>query len=268
MQKVESQSAIECTDVSFGYDETSVLENITLTVELGAYVGILGPNGGGKSTLLKLILGIEQPDSGSISIYGEENSRTVIREHIGYVPQRIADTVKNFPSTVKEVVNSAVLDTSLFRKISAQQQERIDAAISITNIGSLLDTHIGSLSGGQLQRVFIARALATDPSILILDEPTTGVDVTTQHQFYDFIKELNQKHGKTVLIVSHDIDTITHETNCIVCLQKNLVCCLPTSEFLAEGHMETIFGDHGTHFFHEHDEDKHNHPYSESTDLQ
>lgn len=257
MQKITSQSAIECTNITFGYNETPVLENINLTIDDGSYVGILGPNGGGKSTLLKLILGIHQPDTGTISIYGEENSRRAIREYIGYVPQRIADTVQNFPSTVKEVVYSSLSQAVPFRKVNSEQQKNIDSAISITNIENLLDTHIGSLSGGQLQRVFIARALATDPRILILDEPTTGVDVTTQHQFYDFIKELNQKHGKTILIVSHDIDTITHETNSIICLQKNLVCDLPTSEFLAAGHMEAIFGDHGTHFFHEHDENEH-----------
>lgn len=249
-----SEIAVAIDGLSFTHGENSIIENLTLQIEVGDYVGLLGPNGSGKTTLLKLILGLLSPDQGAITVFGRSAGNRAAAAYIGYVPQH--STAQNeFPATVEEVVRSGrTARRGLFGRFSQADQEAVDAAIKKAQLEDLRERNIAQLSGGQRQRVFIARALAGQPRLLILDEPTTGVDVMVQHEFYAFLKKLNEEDGLTILLVSHDIDTVTHETKKIMCVNKTLVCDLPTCDFLGSEHMQTLFGTekHGTHTTHEH----------------
>lgn len=247
------QSVIEVTGLSYAIGDNRVLEDLSFVINEGDYVGLLGPNGSGKTTLLKLLLGLLTPDSGNISICGASPEDLNHRVQIGYVPQRASRTDWEFPATVREVVLSGrtpLLKT--FQGFSAQDRAAAEEAMEIVDVSALADRTIGELSGGQRQRVFIARALSAQPKLLILDEPTTGVDVRVQHAFYAFLKKLNTEYGITIVLVSHDIDAITHESSSVLCINKRLVCHMPTQEFLDSTHLSELFGHHATHVYHDH----------------
>ncbi len=247
------QPVIEVSGLSYAISDNRVLEDLSFVINEGDYVGLLGPNGSGKTTLLKLLLGLLAPDSGKISICGAAPEDLNHRVQIGYVPQRASRTDWEFPATVREVVLSGrtpLLKT--FQGFSAQDRIFAQQAMEIVDVSALADRTIGELSGGQRQRVFIARALSAQPKLLILDEPTTGVDVTVQHAFYAFLKKLNTEYGITIVLVSHDIDAITHESSSVLCINKTLVCHMPTQEFLDSTHLSELFGHHATHVYHDH----------------
>ncbi len=255
-----AQPVIDVVDLSYAIGSNQVLENLSFTIHEGDYVGLLGPNGSGKTTLLKLLLGVLTPDTGQISICGATPKDLTHRAQIGYVPQRASRTDWEFPATVREVVISGrtpLLKT--FRGFSAQDRAVAEEAMEIVDVAGLAERTIGELSGGQRQRVFIARALAAQPKLLILDEPTTGVDVTVQHAFYAFLKKLNTEYGITIVLVSHDIDAITHESSSVLCINKTLICHMPTQDFLDSTHLSELFGHHATHVYHDHSAEHTNH---------
>jgi zinc transport system ATP-binding protein len=200
------------------------------------------------------MLGLLKPHDGHITVYGRKAGDKMTAANIGYVPQR-STSMKEFPATVEEIVRSGrVTRRGVFGRFTEADQEAVDEAIEKSGLADLRERNIAELSGGQRQRVYIARALASRPKLLILDEPTTGIDVKVQHSFFEFLRELNEKEGMTILLVSHDLDTVTHETKTIMCLNKTLVCNLPTCDFLASDHLENLFGsdNHGTHTTTEH----------------
>ncbi len=244
---------IEVSDISFAYNGNTVLEHVSFNIEPGDYVGIVGPNGGGKTTLLKLLVGLLPPQSGSIKISGIPIEKFQDKFQIGYVPQRSGQENITFPATVYEVVESGLTaKTKLFNRLTSQDRQAIDKALATADIKGLKDKLIGKLSGGQRQRVFVARALAAQPKILILDEPFVGIDVTAQKDFYAFLKELNQKENLTIMFVSHDIDMITEEVKSILCLNRGLFC-LDKPELLHEGNtIERLYGKKITHIHHSH----------------
>lgn len=254
-QAIESANiAVHIEDLYFAHGNNPVIEGLTLQIAAGDYVGLLGPNGSGKTTLLKLILGLIDPQDGHVFVYGRKAGERMSAANVGYVPQH-STGIKEFPATVEEVVRSGrVARRGIFGRFTASDQEAVDEAIEKSGLGDLRERNIAELSGGQRQRVYIARALASRPKLLILDEPTTGVDVKVQHDFFEFLRELNEKEGMTILLVSHDLDTVTHETKTIMCLNKKLVCNLPTRDFLGSDHLEALFGagNHGTHTTHDH----------------
>src|SRR5258708_37475911 len=189
-----SKNIIEVSDVSFSYGHQEVLDHISLDVHLGDYLGIIGPNGGGKTTLLKIILGLLPNYSGSVKLFGTDIRHFKDWSKIGYVPQKATNFDVNFPATVEEIVAMGRYGRlGLFRFPSKEDAKIV--ALAIENVGMSAFKHslIGNLSGGQQQRVFIARALASDPEIIILDEPTVGVDSNTQREFYALLHTLNQK---------------------------------------------------------------------------
>lgn len=205
---------LEIKNLSFSYDKQKVLEDINLSVDEKDFLAIIGPNGGGKSTLLKLILGINSLKSGSISIYNNKPSKQL--SHIGYVPQN-TNINTNFPIRVIDVVMMGHVDhhkktkPPFWKKIfkMGYSKEDISCAMgSLAQVGmdKFAYQKIGSLSGGQRQRVMIARALCANPKILLLDEPTSSIDVDGQKQIYDLLKELNRYI--TIIVVSHDISVI------------------------------------------------------------
>lgn len=234
---------IELHNVSFQYNDTVVLNNLSFKIHKGDYVGLLGPNGGGKTTLLKLILGLLKPSSGTIHFLGETLDRSKQRALIGYVPQRIAQGDLSFPATVEEIVASGRTPRiGLFKKFTKNDHVLVHGALEIAGIVHYKKRLIGQLSGGERQRVFIARALASEPQILILDEPSTGVDLPSQEKFYGFLKELNEKHGITIIFVSHDIDVIANESHSVLCLNRELVCHVSPEEFIKEEYLEKLYG--------------------------
>lgn len=211
--------ALSIENVFFRYGEPWILENIQLQVAPGEFIGIVGPNGSGKSTLLKLILGILKPEKGSVRILGmpPEEGRT----RIGYMPQ-ITEFARDFPISVEEVVLLGRLgktaSTGFYRK---RDREIAHQMMREVEIDDLAKRPIGTLSGGQFQRVLIARALAGEPDILILDEPTANIDMRSEVDIFDLLKQLNQE--VTILVVSHDIGFISKYIHRVACLNQTLM---------------------------------------------
>lgn len=207
-------------DVDFSYDgsENLVLENINLTVDKGDFACVVGPNGGGKTTLLKLILGLNKPLRGQVSIFGEPPEKA--RERIGYVPQ-FSKFDSNFPVSVLDVVLMGCLSRSFWwGKYSKEQTESAINALESVGLKDFIHRSFADLSGGQKQRALIARAVMSNPELLLLDEPTASVDVHGTEQFYKMFAEMNKKF--TILIVSHDIGFVSSQVKSVICVRKTL----------------------------------------------
>lgn len=250
---IEKNPYIQLEDVNFSYGGNPVLEGVSFSVEKGDYLGIIGPNGGGKTTLLKIILGLIEPDSGVVRIMGHDIHNLKDRSVVGYVPQRIGAAHHPFPATVEEVVASGrIVKVGILKKFSATDRAAIEHAIEMAGIKEYRKRLIGNLSGGEMQKVFIARALAGEPKILILDEPTTGVDVGSQKKFYEFLAKLNHEHHLTIMFVSHDVDIVSNEAKTIICLNRNLVCEGPADKIMNEEIIKKLYGDKINVVVHQH----------------
>jgi zinc transport system ATP-binding protein len=216
---------VEIADVSFAYHRTAAhaLRHVNLNVEAGTTVGLIGPNGGGKTTLVKLLLGLLTPTSGSITIAGLTPARAVRQgDVIGYLPQS-PPRMDRLPLTVRQVVRLGLLGkTGLGRPHAPDDLAYADALVGRVGIGELIDRPAGDLSGGQLQRVLVARALAARPRLLLLDEPTTGVDAAGQRQFATFLQVIQRELGLTVILVSHDLRAVRALSDRIACLSGTL----------------------------------------------
>lgn len=206
---------VNIENLSFGYDKTPVLEKVNLRVFEKDFLGVIGPNGGGKTTLLKLILGLEKPLSGKISFGAEMGGR---KKPIGYLPQ-VRSVDKKFPITVLDVVRSGAMMQS---KLGAQKAVNEKAEILLNDMGlvNLRKKAIGELSGGQMQRVFLCRALISQPKLLILDEPDTFVDNRFEGELYEKLLQLNKEIA--IILVSHDVGTISTHVKTIACVNKHL----------------------------------------------
>ncbi|XVH33009.1 metal ABC transporter ATP-binding protein [Haloferacaceae archaeon DSL9] len=210
-------SLVTVEDVSFGYAARPVVRNVSLTVEAGEYVGLIGPNGSGKSTLLRLILGLHAPDNGDVRLFGHPSRAFVDRERVGYVAQDVTENTKQMPITVKEVVLMGRFPHVGFGRVTAADRERAREALRTVGIEHLADRRITKLSGGQRQRAYIARALAGEAELLVLDEPTVGVDAESVASFFELLGELNDD-GMTILLVEHDIGAVLEHASRVVCL--------------------------------------------------
>ena len=227
-----SKAAIEVQHLSVTYEGTNVLEDISFTLPQGSLAAIIGPNGSGKTTLVKALLGLVPLESGHVTIQGQNIHDA--RNAIGYVPQRF-DFDKSFPITVLEFLN-------LSRHTHATA-ERIDESIKEVGLTpAVLEKQLGTLSGGQLQRVLIAQAILHNPSILVLDEPSAGIDVAGEQAFYDVIEHLHEEHDTTVLLVSHDISMVMNTVDQVICVNKELICMGPPSKALNDKTLRGLFG--------------------------
>lgn len=218
--------AVEIKNLSFTYGCHPVLENVSLTIMAGETVGVTGPNGSGKTTLLKLLVGQLQPQSGEIRIFGDDVSGGRWRRRVSYVPQKATYFNQGFPATVMEVVLSGRTGRrGLFRGFDSGDYRAAESALKTMEILSLKNIPVSSLSGGQQQRAFIARALAAEPDLLIMDEPTVGVDQATSQKLYSILKKINREKNLTIIIVSHDTEGIAGIITRQVCLNLRLCTC-------------------------------------------
>lgn len=217
---MSGEAVISLQDVTFSYGGPKVLDRVSLEVEEFEFLGVVGPNAGGKSTLLKLILGLLKPLSGRVRILGMAPERGCRK--IGYVPQYPLFS-RDFPITVEQTVLMGRLGTPrLFGGYRRRDREVARRAMAETEVGDLASRQLRTLSGGQLQRVLMARALATEPRILILDEPTANIDMRVETEIFDLLKQLNDR--MTIVVVSHDVGFISGYVDRVACLNRTLVC--------------------------------------------
>jgi zinc transport system ATP-binding protein len=209
---------IVCDQLCVELGGMKVLQGLSLSVHEGDFLAVLGPNGGGKTTLLRVILGLEKPSSGTVTVFGEPPGHASNR--IGYVPQRLFFD-REFPISAWEVVMMGRLSSKkLMQRYDRDDRQKASEALDITGISALRNRRIGALSGGELQRVLIARALAGEPELLLLDEPTASVDPEMKTTIYDLLDKLREQH--TIVLVTHDTGTIGRHVSRIACLNCTL----------------------------------------------
>jgi zinc transport system ATP-binding protein len=226
---------LEGNDINFSYNNQIVLENVNFQVEENDFMAVVGPNGGGKSTLLKLILGFLKPVSGSIKIFGEDP--VLARKHIGYVPQ-FATFDFDFPINVLEMIMLSNLNSkSFFPFYKKNEIKSAHEVLEKLQIENLWDRQVSDLSGGQRQRALIARSLISNPKLLLLDEPTASVDIHVEKDIYALLKSLNK--NMAILLVTHDVSFVSKFVNKIVCV--NRCSCFHKISEMKDIHLQSIY---------------------------
>lgn len=206
-------------DVVFGYGEDPVIDRLSLDIEAGQFIGITGPNGAAKTTLLKLMLGLLRPWSGTVTLNKELAAEG--RLEIGYVPQQVASFNAGFPSKVIELVRSGCYGRlGLFRRFPQEQEALVERCLRQVDMWEYRNRRIGELSGGQKQRICIARALAQQPQVLVLDEPATGMDQESRTGFYGLMRHYVKAHGRTVIMVTHGLEETSPYLDSIISLER------------------------------------------------
>ena len=233
--------AIVAENVRFAYGGSPVLSDVSLTVEEGAFLGLVGPNGSGKTTLLKILLGLKRPDSGSVRLFGTPAHAFTDGTRLGYVSQQSSEADATMPVTVREVVTMGRYAHAGIRRLREADRQAVDAALDRAGISHLADRRINRLSGGQKQRTYIARALASEANLLALDEPTVGVDTDSVERFYRLLDELNDE-GITIVLIEHDVGLLAEHATTMACLDGELYAHDETRSFLESDALERVFG--------------------------
>ena len=249
---MNEDSVIKIRDLHFNYGDVPILEDINIDIQQKEFIGMVGPNGSGKTTLLKIILGLLVPDHGTVEVLGKPPVQSV--KNVGYMPQ-FAPFTRDFPISVEETVLMGRLGkTSNMGFFSKEDKQLAAESMEAVEVLDLRKRSIGSLSGGQLQRALIARALTCNPEIMILDEPTANVDMKVEKDIFDLLKRLNEKI--TIIVVTHDIGFISKYIDRVACINRTLICH-PTSELTGET-IENLYGTH-VHMVHHHHEGEDHH---------
>ena len=242
---------IEVRNAQLSFDGNAVLRGVNLSVPRGQLVALIGPNGSGKTTLLRCLLGLQKLDAGEIRLFGETNFRTVA-DRVGYVPQRIA-LERSFVLSVREFLALRLRET---RHWFWQSHRRIDATIheALAQIGveTLLNRPLAQLSGGQLQRVLIAFSLLKNPDLLLLDEPTAGVDTPGEATFYDLIASIQSRHHLSVILVSHDLSMVYRHASWVYALNGVICCEGPPDTVMNADSLKQAYGIHVSPYHHHH----------------
>jgi zinc transport system ATP-binding protein len=239
----ELVDALSVENLCVKANEMHLLENITFSIKQGRVVAIIGPNGAGKTTLVKAILGLIPYQQGSVLIYGHPIGNGDLSSKVGYVPQKL-DFDRSFPMTVSELLHFTVPPAfSLPFLKRKKEDDHIDSLLEIVGAQDLKNRGIGSLSGGELQRVMIAKALVNDPKILFLDEPSSGVDIEGQERFHDLVMRLNKENDLTVILISHDLNVVYRFADDVLCLNRKLVCSGKPAETLTDEVIKSIYGE-------------------------
>lgn len=238
-----SPSLFEVHDVSFARQGNEILKSVSCTVLKGEYCAIIGPNGGGKTTLIRLLMGLDKPTSGTIRLFGVDQQKFKAWHKIGYVPQRSALVDVSFPATAREVVAMGRYALrGIFSFESAEDKRIIEESMEQMGVSDLRDRLIGHLSGGQRQRVMIARALVSHPEVLIVDEPNTGVDVESQHRFYELLRSLHKTRGISILFITHDIGVIAEDISKLFFVNQTLLVSQTPQEVVRCEEMSRLYG--------------------------
>jgi len=220
---MQANSPLVVENLSVNRSKRVVLDDVSLTIKRGEFVGLVGPNGGGKTTFLLTILGILKPIQGSVELFGSRNPSSNIFRKIGWVSQDASNIPKNIKITVRELVELGTLNSSnMFWIYNSEQRERVARAIELTGLKSVEDRNIFNLSGGQRQRAVIARALASNAEFILLDEPLVGLDRESRNSLLNFLDRLCHESQKTILMVSHDIAAIQQSSHRMVFLEESI----------------------------------------------
>ncbi|MFO7618590.1 MAG: ABC transporter ATP-binding protein [Thermoplasmata archaeon] len=245
---------LEIENLSISRGNEVIVRNATFTINSGEYVGIIGPNGGGKTTLLLGILGTLKPDSGSVRLFGQDLKKFDAWERIAYVSQNAVNFDSSFPMTVREMVSlGRVGSHNLGRKLTAEDWKAVDEHIALMGLNDLADRRIGQLSGGQKQRVFVAKAMVRNPEILFLDEPIAGVDPETQEAFYKKLSDLNAAKGITIIIVSHDLAAVFCRMSKVLCVSRDVNVSEIGENFEPTEILRKAYGEHFHFVYHKHE---------------
>jgi len=247
------KSIVEMKDVSVKYPNgVTALDGINIDIKPKDLIALIGPNGAGKSTLLKIILGLIKPTSGLVKLFGSSDLNRNLK-YVGYVPQSAQTRDPNLPFSVFETVMLGRTPVvGLFHRTSMQDRQKVEETLKIFGIYELRDRKIGQLSGGQSQRVFLAKAIVTEPKLLLLDEPTSGVDTTSKKEFYNILEHLNKEQGITVILSSHDIGVITKIATRVLCINKSQFFCGENEDFAVDIEIHKLY-DHPVELM-EHDD--------------
>ena len=228
------------------YGQHKVVDNVSFSIPRGSIASIVGPNGSGKTTLVRAMLGLTAAEKGTVLFFGKHLSD--VRHEIGYVPQRF-NFERRFPITVHEFLDLARHKDCPVARIKEKIREvGLDYAV--------LNKTIGELSGGQLQRILIAQAILNDPTLLVLDEPSSGIDMAGEAVFQDILQHLNRDHQTTIILVSHDIAMVSKIVDTVICLNKTLLCFGPPQIVLGHSKLTELYGEHA-HVFEKHTHDNH-----------
>ncbi len=239
---------LSVANLCFGYGPLEVLCEVTFAVEKGDYVGLVGPNGSGKTTVIKIILGLMPAGNGTVSLFGTDPSAFRDRHKIGYLPQKLTNFNPYFPATVKEIVSLGLFSRKRFpKRILKGDAKMIDEAMTLTGVIDIKDALIGELSGGQQQRVLVARAIVNKPELLILDEPTTALDPEARENFFQVLRELNLSKKVTIILVTHDIASIGKYASKLLYLDKKIIFYGSFENFCLSENMTHYFGEFAQH---------------------
>ena len=242
---------VDLDGVTFAYGDTVAVSDVSLTVDEGDFLGLVGPNGSGKTTLLHLMLGLHEPDEGSVELFGRPIDAFDDGGRIGYVSQKATSRGGAMPVTVRECVTMGRFAHAGRGRLSADDRAAVGDAIETVGIGGLADRLVSEMSGGQKQRAYIARALASDADLLALDEPTVGVDAESRDAFYALLDELNGD-GITVILIEHDIGVVTDRANRIACINTELYHHGDTESFVESDALAEAYGTTGQVVHHHH----------------
>lgn len=245
---------IEAKNLSVNYGQTEALKNVSLVVEQGDFIGLAGPNGAGKTTLVKAILGLLPVLSGKIELFGIEKEKFNDWGKIGYLPQKLSTINALFPATVDEVVTLGLLSQKKIpRRIGFSDRKRANEILQELGIDNLKKKMLSELSGGQQQKVLLARALVSNPQVLIFDEPSTALDPESREFFFQLIQKLNKQKGITVILITHDTSYIGQYANKLLYVDKSLVYFGKFSDFCRDQKMNSYFGEYEQHIIcHQH----------------
>lgn len=241
-------SIIETKNLSVRYGQTEALKNISFAIEKGDFVGLAGSNGAGKTTLIKAILGLLPISKGKIELFGKTKQKFNDWGKIGYLPQKFSTINALFPATVDEVVMLGLLSQKKFpKRITASDHKRVDETLQELGISDFKKRMLSVLSGGQQQKVLLARALVSNPEILIFDEPSTALDPESRESFFQLIQKLNKQNGVAIVLITHDTGYIGQYANKLLYIDKSLIYFGKFSDFCASEKMNSYFGKYEQH---------------------
>jgi len=250
---MEKQPVIEVEGVTISRSGEMVIEDAAFRVLRGDYVGVVGPNGGGKTTLLKAILGLLPRDAGTIKLFGIPVEHFRDWRRIAYVGQDSINFDQSFPLSVRELVSLGRINReNIGHRLNIEDWRRVDEMLKFMGISELSEKRIGQLSGGQKQRVFVAKAMTRNPEVLFLDESVAGVDPETQERFYMKLSNLNAQKGTTIIDVSHDLSAVFCRMSKVICVNRNVNVADIGDEAGFTTALKRAYGDHFHFVFHEH----------------